>query len=100
LDTPADQVFPVLQNDSGITLEQIVQFDDFIVQRLQLVPNACFECQTEGSYVLLMVVSGSVLCGDMPLAVEQAVLIPASAQTVVLNNEASEEAVVLLARPM
>lgn len=100
LDTPADPVFPVLQNGSGITLEQIVQFDDFIVQRLQLTPNTHFECQTEGSYVLLIVVSGGVLCGDVRLAAEQAVLIPASAQTVVLKNKAPEEAVVLLARPV
>lgn len=99
LDAPADQVFPVLCDVDGVKLEQIVQFDDFIVQRLSLEPNAIFVCKTAGSYVLLIAVIGSVQCGDKALAAEQAVLVPASMDEVSLQNLSTTSSTVLLARP-
>lgn len=99
LDTPADQAFPVLLDDVGVKLEQIVQFDDFIVQRLQLAPNAAFACKTAGSYVLLITVTGCVQCGDKTLAAEQACLVPARLASISLQNTSSSAATVLLARP-
>ncbi len=99
IDTPADQAFPVLLDDAGVKLERIVQFDDFIVQRLQLAPNAAYECQTTGSYALLMTVIGCVQCGDKALAAEQACLVPASLASVSLRNTSSLVVTVLLARP-
>lgn len=99
LDTPEDQAFPVLLDDAGVKLEPIVQFDDFIVLRLQLGSNAVFECQTMGSYVLLITVTGCVQCGDKVLAAENACLVPACLAHISLQNTSSSTATVLLARP-
>lgn len=99
LDTPADSVFPVLQNSDGILLEQIVSFDDFVVQRLQLAPNANFSCSTQNCYCLMMTVVGRVTVAGVVLEVEQASLVPASAQEVLLQNPFHEAATVLLAYP-
>jgi hypothetical protein len=99
LDAPADQLFPVLCDVDGVRLEQIVQFDDFIVQRLSLEPNAIFVCKTAGSYVLLITVIGCVQCSDKALAAEQAVLVPAGMGEVSLQNLSATSSTVLLARP-
>jgi len=100
LETPLDQPFPVLCDADGVKLEQIVRFDDFLVQRLSLAPNAAFLCTTEGSYVLLMTVTGSVACEGKLLATEQASLVPACVAQVVLHNHSASIATVLLARPV
>ncbi|HQQ64327.1 MAG TPA: hypothetical protein PLF22_12255 [Pseudomonadales bacterium] len=99
LQTPTDEVFPVLRDSDGVKIEQIVQFDDFTVQRIYLASGAFLSCETHAQYFLVMAVTGCVHCGNKDLAAEQAVLVPASARTVNLANEGDAEAVVLLARP-
>ncbi|HSC76272.1 MAG TPA: hypothetical protein VLB90_08565, partial [Pseudomonadales bacterium] len=39
LQTPEDVAFPVLQDSDGVKIEQIVQFDDFTVQRIYLAAS-------------------------------------------------------------
>ncbi|MCC7516125.1 MAG: hypothetical protein IT470_02165 [Pseudomonadales bacterium] len=100
LDTPQDQRFPVLQQTEGVLLEQVVAFDDFIVQRLSLASSATFACETAGSYVLLMTVAGRVVCATRVLEAEQACLVPACLSALAVQNPFSEPAVLLLARPV
>lgn len=97
--TPEDDAFPVLSDADGVKVEQIVQFDDFTVERIYLAPNASFICEAAGSYALLMTVMGRVVCDARMLEFEQAVLVPASAESVVLQNPSGLPAVILLARP-
>ncbi len=101
LSTPEDKPFPVLLDEDGVLLEQIVQFEDFVVQRLILAAHAEYCCETTGSYVLAMAVVGSVQCAGAVLSVEQACLIPACLEEgVQLSNRSSSAATVLLARPL
>ncbi|MEZ5539349.1 MAG: hypothetical protein R3E63_05205 [Pseudomonadales bacterium] len=100
LETPPDQSFPLLLDKDGVLLEQIVQFEDFIVQRLVLAAHAEYRCETAGSYVLAMTVVGSVDCAGSVLSAEKACLIPACLDSVLLKNASSNAATVLLARPL
>jgi hypothetical protein len=97
--TPKDDAFPVLLDADGVKIEQIVQFDDFTVERIYLAPNASFACEASGSYALLMTVMGRVVCDARMLEFEQAVLVPANAESVMLQNPSNKPAVILLARP-
>jgi hypothetical protein len=99
LTTPEDAPFPVLHDADGVKIEQIVQFDDFTVDRIYLSPSASFVCETKGSYVLLMTVSGRAVCDAKMLESEQAVLVPASAGSVLLQNPSGQPVIILLARP-
>ena len=97
--TPEDDAFPILLDADGVKIEQIVQFDDFTVERIYLASNASYVCKAANSYVLLMTIVGRVVCDTKMLELEQAVLVPASAASTVLQNPSSQPAVILLARP-
>ena len=99
LQTPPDAPFPVLQHENGVKVEQIVQFDDFVVQRIYLDTNASILCETGKDYVLLMTVAGRVVCGASLLESEQAAIVPACAASVLLQNPFPDQSIVLLARP-
>lgn len=99
LQTPEDDVFPVLRDSDGVKIEQIVQFDDFTVQRIYLASGASLSCETHAQYCLVMAVTGCVHCGNKDLAAEQAVLVPASAGCVTLRNDGDGDVVILVARP-
>lgn len=99
LQTPDDVAFPVLLDTDGVKIEQIVQFEDFTVQRIYLAPGAVLQCETANAYCLLMAVSGEVSCATCLLQAEQAVLVPVSVGAISLQNFSSQPAVVLLAKP-
>lgn len=99
LQTPADEAFPVLRDSGGVKIEQIVQFDDFNVQRIYLAAGASFSCETRAQYLLVMAVTDGAQCGDKALEAEQAVLVPAAVGSVVLQNDGDRDAVLLVARP-
>lgn len=99
LDSPDAAEFPVLLDVDGVKIEQIVQFDDFTVQRIYLASNASYVCETTHSYALLMAVVGRVVCDAKMLESEQAVLIPCSAKSVLLQNPFSDRVELLLSMP-
>lgn len=99
LQTPPDEAFPVLLDTDGVKIEQIVRFDDFIVQRIYLAPGASYLCETAGNYLLLMAVDGRVVCGTSMLESEQASLLPACVENVLLQNPFANPVELLLAMP-
>jgi mannose-6-phosphate isomerase class I len=76
-----------------VLVEQVVEYNDFEVQRIRLTPAACYSCKKNKNYAVLMVIAGSIiLYGDdehklnknQPFAKSnhylsgQAILLPAS----------------------
>jgi mannose-6-phosphate isomerase class I len=100
LTASADEIFPVICDDDGVKIEQIVQFDDFTVQRIYLQPGADWPVNVDKDYALLMSVTGQVLCAGLEIGNEQAVLIPASAAVVIVTNRGGSTVEMLLARPV
>lgn len=99
LQMPQDEQFPVLCDSGDVKIEQIVQFDDFIVRRIMLAPGASCVCETAGNYLLLMAVDGRVVCDTKMLEAEQASLVPACVESVLLQNPFAGRAELLLAMP-
>jgi len=99
LQTPATEPFPVLRESEGVKIEQIVQFEDFSVQRIHLSPGAEYSSAANGRYRLLMAVVGQVDCAGVLVMAEQAVLVPVSAGDVKLNNSGMTVVELLLAMP-
>ncbi|MEH6638539.1 MAG: hypothetical protein V7717_04610 [Porticoccaceae bacterium] len=95
---PVDSEFAVLENSPGLRRELIVEFDDFSVERVTLAPGAQWSMATEGRYALAMAVN-SVLLAGRPLAAENAMLIPAGAGQVMVENLSDAPAIVLISRP-
>ncbi len=100
LDTPVNQLFPLLHDADGVKIEQIVQFDDFVVQRIYLAPGAIFTVDMQNHYCLVMVVSGYIDGGGVLLEREQAILVPAAAHNVECGNSGDTQAILLLAFPV
>ncbi len=96
---PADQPFPLLQDEEGITVEKIVDFADFEVWRVTLTGSACYPVPDCGSYRLLMVLLGRLTVQELTLGAEQAAILPAISKLRVTSSEPSERAVFLLATP-
>ena len=95
---PVDSEFVVLESSAGLRRELIVGFDDFSVERVTLAPGAQWSMATEGRYALAMTVNSVLLAGS-PLAAENAVLIPAGADQVMIENLSEAPAIVLISRP-
>lgn len=99
LQTPADEPFPLLRDSDGVTVEQIVAFEDFTVLRIYLQPGVQFNCTMRGDHALLMTVTGEVDCAGVSLAGEQAALLPAGAGLLAVRNIAGLRSELLLAQP-
>jgi hypothetical protein len=95
---PSDPGFPVVREQPGVTREQIVEFDDFRVDRIALDPGARWELALRGRYALAMSVSGAPRVAGQRLAEESAMLLPAAAGRVQLRA-GSDPALLLIARP-
>ncbi len=77
--TPNRPSLPVLSSQQGLTVQRVVDFADFQVQRITL--SAPSEYPIHGnSYQLLIVVQGNLVVGDQELTKEEAILLPASAE--------------------
>jgi len=97
LEAPHEPPLDILQKTDNVYREQIVRFDDFKVERMRLT----FDTQItfpEGSYRLLLVVSGLLEIEDSTLCVEQAMLIPASVDLKI--RCLSPSAILLIAEPV
>ena len=74
---PLPQQLPLLQQEEGLSVEQVVEFSDFQVQRIALTSPATYHCQS-ASYRLLVVIQGALVTGGQRIEKEEAVLLPAS----------------------
>jgi len=87
-----------LSDVAGHRIEQVVDFDDFSVQRHTLEAQAtCQLCSS--SYQLLIVIEGTLMGGPRRLSVEQAVLLPVSPTGVSVKSCEGQPTVFLVARP-
>ena len=90
----------LLESREGLTIERIVDFDDFEVRRITLSSERVLSLHCVDSYELLMVVSGEVVCEGHCYGPESALILP-----MLFNGELSvghgpESAVFLLAAPV
>ena len=100
IQTPTDQPFPLLHDAEGVRVEQIVTFDDFIVQRVHLAPGAqCRVGMSGQQHAVCMTVTGTVQVGGLLRREEEAALVPAAMQGIDLSNETGCPAVCLVSLP-
>lgn len=96
---PEQPPLQVLEQSNQHKLERVVQFDDFIVCRLTLKPDSDWSLVKEGSYGIIMTVSGAPAVSGRGLPAEQALYIPASSGPVTISATSQQGAVLLLAEP-
>ena len=83
----------------GITIEQIVDFPDFEVERVTMVRGARWLAEASTTYRLLIVLEGELTLAGVAYAAEQAVLLPRQWQGELLASQAAPSLAFLLARP-
>ncbi|MFT5482396.1 MAG: hypothetical protein ACI9GW_001046 [Halieaceae bacterium] len=88
-----------LIDEAGLTVERIVDFDDFEVLRVRLEANSSFCVDSTDCYRLIMAVGGSLEIDGVHLASESAVLLPASYPQGLVLRPRTTGAVALLAQP-
>jgi hypothetical protein len=88
-----------LPSPPGVTVEQIVDFPDFEVQRLAINPGMHWQVESGSSYALLLVVIGILELAGSRYGAEQAVLLPRGWSGAVQALSASAPVVLLLAKP-
>ncbi len=88
-----------LPSPPGVTVEQIVDFPDFEVQRLAINPGMQWQVESGPSYALLLVVIGILELAGSRYRAEQAVLLPRGWSGAVQALSASAPVVLLLAKP-
>lgn len=90
----------LLEESAGHRLEEVVQFDDFEVLRLRLVPKQNYFLEPTQGYGLLMVVEGEAVCQGRELVSEDALMLPAERNRVNLVNKSDQDVALLLAYPI
>ncbi|ARN75546.1 hypothetical protein [Oceanicoccus sagamiensis] len=88
-----------LFNSAAVTVERIVDFDQFQVQRVSLEPTGEYTLPETEDYGLLMAIEPGLLLMDSILSPEQAVLLPSKLSDVTLVNTSPEIISFLLAYP-
>ena len=100
LDTPdISRPQPPECSPAGVRAEHIVDFPDFVVQRLTLPPGVHWQLEVTDRYRLLMVLAGALELGGCRYAADQALLLPARWRGLVSAASAPEPLVFLLATP-
>lgn len=100
LDEPVEPPPQLLAEGTGWRCEQVVEFDDFAVERWSLEPGAAMQLPADPRYRLLMVVQGAITLGTQLIGSEQAALLPATFAVANLHNTSRERWIFLLAKPL
>jgi len=95
---PALPPLPLLSDTAGQQIEQVVDFDDFCVDRHTLAAQASCRLQCT-AYQLLIVIEGALMVGPRQVAVEQAVFLPVLPAGTHVRCSEGQQAVFLVARP-
>lgn len=99
LDPPEPAQLPLVAEDSNCRVEEVVDFEDFRVERLTLRSGAEHNLVAGGEYAVIMAVTGGLQVNQRLLAAEEAVLLPAGDQPQSLRFTGAGQGVILLARP-
>ena len=84
---------------SGARVEQIARFPDFEVRRVTLQPGEGWQTEASSSYLIVMVLSGSLDVAGLQCEAEQALLLPRCWQGLLAAPQGAPPLVFLLARP-
>ena len=82
-----------------MSVDRIVDFDDFEVRRVKMAPKTTWQLEPERDYALVMAVTGELVVGGVVLRPEQAAMIPKGWTGEILNNFSECEMCFLLAYP-
>lgn len=93
-----DDLF-VLSQGADFSLEQVVCFDDFEVQRLSLGAGASLVLPDSDTYKLAMVASGSASFNYCLCSAEDAFLVPAGSGDLTITVNGAKPAVILICLP-
>ncbi len=96
---PGETALVILQQASGVTVEQVVDFDDFEVHRYTLTAGASVSLPLLPAFGLLMLVAGELQCQQSRLQPEMAALLGALFSGVTVVNGTNNTAIFLLALP-
>jgi hypothetical protein len=99
LHTPLDTPFTTLRNDDQVRIERIVDFDDFEVHRVQMTPSATLEKMALDSYLILIVVQGTLAIEGNNYGPEEALILPLAWAGKVTSNGETGAVSFLLAIP-
>lgn len=100
LDAPLAGDIAVLADTPTLRYERIATFPDFVVERVRMSPASEWEMETDGVYALVMAVAGMVNAGGKTLKPEAAVLVPACRPRCGFQNTGTEDATLLISRPL
>ena len=100
LDAGHLEPLPVIERDSGYTLEQVVAFDDFEVFRLTLAVGGTWRAPDRDCYRLAMALQDGALVNGRVLGAEHACLVPRMARWLSVANTGAGSLVVLLCQPI
>jgi len=98
LDTPDAEPLKRLDQQPGVTVDEVVRFDDFEVWRIKLTISSAWALPEEFAYALVMGLSGRVSVGELCLSQEQGALLPGALAGQSLSPVGAD-AVFLLALP-
>ena len=96
---PEDEPLETVLDQPGVTVERIVDFDDFEVFRARLSGKVSWTPDLGGSYALMMVIEGRGRVSGRVLSAEEAVLLPGGFASGIAPEGATKECVFLLALP-
>ncbi len=98
VDEGAQELPAPVVDESGVTTQTIVSFDDFFVERVVLPPGTSYRVDTQGAYAIGMGVLGELEVGETCLVAERATVLPYGGQYF-MRNLGKDPAVALLAYP-
>lgn len=93
------QAHKQILREPGLDIQQIVDFEDFEVQRVSLDPGISMTLSPPERYGILMSIDHGILANSSAVEPESAVLIPGSCHSLVLTNSSPKTACFLLAFP-
>jgi len=100
IEPPEIPALKVLEQSSGLVREQVVLFDDFVVQRLTLPPAGSWLPPATDRYRVIIVVTGEVSVSELQLGAEQAAILPACALSSPVKGSPFAETVLLVSEPL
>jgi len=96
---PEDEPFQLLIDLPGVSVERIVDFEDFEVFRVTLTTDVGWAPMLDASYAVVMVIEGALEIAGQALTAEEAVILPRFSESELRTPDADTEAVALVALP-
>ncbi|MDG1388113.1 MAG: hypothetical protein P8P79_06725 [Halioglobus sp.] len=99
LTSQEDKAFQLLQSETGITVERIVDFPDFEVRRVTISAGGSMALDAAPWYQLLMLIEGCMTLDGLRLEAEEAAFLPRGRPFQLCSSDPMQPLVLLLALP-